>query len=120
MCLLAISLAGCNEANLGGSVMAFTDDSKDSLGVRAGVTADRLELGGYNYRDRYDDANSEWGTYGLIHLAPKEFIDPYIGGQSPDLFEEHFSLLAGMIVGPGFVEWRPDTNAFLLGTRIGF
>ena len=112
-----ITLQGC-------SIWAYTDDSVDSLGVRAGLNVDGLEAGVLNYRNPYDDGNDAWGAYAIAHLANDEAIDPYIGVQTTDELdlEEYCSPLAGIGLGPVFVEYQRETiygekDAIVIGTR---
>jgi hypothetical protein len=99
----------------------------DSLGLRAGVNVDRLELGVQHSYESYHDESGDWGTYGIVHLIPDGAIDPYVGVQTTDEvdFEEYASPIAGVIVGPVFVEYQEETvhgdnDNLMVGLRFKF
>lgn len=78
MCLLAVSLAGCNGNS---SVWAYGDD--DALGIRLGTeVAKNIEVGASTlYWPEDDNDTQAYGAYAVYHL-PGEPLGAYFGAQT--------------------------------------
>lgn len=134
LCLLAISLAGCN----GGAVSLYGDN--DAVGARVGAEiAENIEAGVLSYWYPYDDNDSQiWGAYSLYHfpdivelpnpLDPEKTLEAttYIGAQlSLDSnYEDYVSLVTGVIFQKVFfVEYQPkafDNKASMEDDKVVF
>lgn len=97
LCLLAISLVGC-ESEKKSSLWILGDD--DALGVRIGTeVAENVEVGVSSVWWPEDDGDSQlYGAYAFLH-QPGETISTYIGVQTPlnNTYYDRIAPVAGIV-----------------------